>query len=107
MEAVTRVERGTKKSLHLCHNSQHNSRVSYVRGLDKDERAVLDVVARRDVKAALWLCRDAVLRCVARNLFQMVVEQCSNCGDCHEVPMLTPEGKTAMACDDAMRTLEL
>ncbi len=78
-----------------------------MRGLDKDERYVLDVIARQDYLAPMS-SREAVTRVAARTLFRIVVDRCAYCDSVHEMPTLTPEGKTAIWCDDAAKkTLEL
>jgi hypothetical protein len=75
-----------------------------MRGLDSDERYILDVIARRDYSAPMH-SRAAVERCQARRLFTFVMERCGACGDVHEMPVLTSEGKTAITCDTLARNL--
>lgn len=78
-----------------------------MKGLDPEEREVLDAILRYDARATERLSREAILRCAARQLYVMTYGECPDCGESHEMPALTAEGKTAVACDDAMRTLEV
>ena len=81
-----------------------------MRGLDSDERRVLEIIAARDYSvgdAEYASLQGALRRCADRHLYLMVVEYCPNCGSVHEMPVLTAEGKTAIDCDKAARTLEL
>ncbi len=75
-----------------------------MRGLDKDERYVLDVIARRDYDSPIG-SEAAIERLRAQRLFRAVLEKCDNCEDIHELPVLTPEGKLAIAYDEAARNL--
>jgi hypothetical protein len=75
-----------------------------VRGLDSEERYILDVITRRDYNAPMH-SRAAVERCRARNLFVFVLDRCGACGDVHEMPVLTTEGRTAITCDTLARNL--
>lgn len=75
-----------------------------MRGLDRDERHCLDVIGNHDFDADFDM--DAARRCAKRMLFTMITKLCENCGDVHSIPVLTAEGKTAIVCDEASRTLE-
>jgi hypothetical protein len=77
-----------------------------MRGLDPEERRVLDVIARGDVTDDYD--QSAVERCATRGLYRMVFDLCRNCGDLHMMPALTSAGRLAMTCDEmSKRTLEL
>jgi|HubBroStandDraft_3_1064219.scaffolds.fasta_scaffold1217788_2 hypothetical protein len=75
-----------------------------MRGLDKEERLVLDVIAKRDHTLDLSEYRDAIERC---RVFDHIIDECQECKGFHFIPILTVEGRTAVACDDASRTPEL
>ena len=77
-----------------------------MRGLDSEERHTLAAIMLRDFPACVKY-EDALIRCMRRNLIQGVIQLCENCGTEHMLPVITAEGKTAMVCNEATRTLEL
>ena len=77
-----------------------------MRGLDRAERRLLVLIERRVFQAEVEE-EDALQRCYARNLIQASMQLCENCGEVHDLPVLTVEGKTALWCDEMVRTLEL
>ena len=77
-----------------------------MRGLDRAERHLLVLIERRVFQAEVE-DEDALQRCYARNLIQASMQLCENCGEVHDLPVLTVEGKTALWCDEMVRTLEL
>ena len=76
-----------------------------MRGLDSEERHTLAAIMLRDFPACVKY-EDALIRCMRRNLIQGVIQLCENCGEVHDLPVLTVEGKTALWCDEMVRTLE-
>ena len=76
-----------------------------MRGLDRAERRLLVLIERRVFQAEVEE-EDALQRCYARNLIQASMQLCENCGEVHDLPVLTVEGKTALWCDEMVRTLE-
>ena len=76
-----------------------------MRGLDRAERRLLVLIEHRVFQAEVE-DEDALQRCYARNLIQASMQLCENCGEVHDLPVLTVEGKTALWCDEMVRTLE-
>jgi hypothetical protein len=76
-----------------------------MRGLDPEERYTLSIIERQDFESDVDA--RAADRCAARGLYLMVVQTCPNCGGVHEIPVLTSQGRLAIVCDRASRTLEI